>query len=877
VIAAYDLDVSPAASNNIYFVAIAGSVAGPLAAVYYYNLGASVGAWHNAVTDFGNASFPPVGANPTAMNSATSFRSVKFAPDGTLMALAEITANLQLHLVSLTAHNWDTGYLPGSFYPVGIEAFGAHTWRASAIAVGPDFSGSDQETQQTFIGASVTVSGTESGGIYRVDESGDVKEIKANTGIFSIDYDGTTVVAGAYMDNNVFRVTDPLSSSPSAASARSLKRIGIDTVSGTPDTFADMVIVHFAGENLFGGKSGSASALSKSTDSGNTWNDFTLMDSSNTDIDDLMIAPDASVKFQSSNDWNGTSGEVSIYRVSAAGTQRVLCVDQIPSTGHLNLLLRGISSDMDIVYAFDEGGTAIYQSSDGGVTRWSLKTTFPGTGAIGDLAVESASVIYAAGGQLIYKSTSSGSSWSSGVDTGVAIFSILSLGENQLVIGGQNTYVGWSTDGGATWTKNGPPIAGANFLVQATGLTATDYIFVAPFGGTAVYRANPTPFVEFKSMNLPAYATNVTTMDMLLTNGILYVIGSTPGVGTVRTDLYHTLAPSIPGSHTAALWGTLNDYTGGRMIAPVIQAAVTGTEIDLYSALAAPFNGVFYFTDIVSLPAPVLTGPADGSLFKIVSSMLADSQLVNFTWTRASPTITSYWLWLALDSGFTQIVTIESVPSNISPIDVVSFIGERGMFEPGLTYYWRINAETPFNGGFSETRSFTISPSEATVPDILSPANGTTITTTSPAFTWSASTSATLYDFQISELPGFETTVFTDQTTSPAEALPVTISLEVGKTYYWRVRAAQPVQGDWSNVGTFTIAAPPTSTSAPPPVTITQTSITIPIPTPTTTIITQPAPVTKEIAPAYIWAIIVIGAILVIAVIVLIVRTRRSV
>jgi hypothetical protein len=32
-----------------------------------------------------------------------------------------------------------------------------------------------------------------------------------------------------------------------------------------------------------------------------------------------------------------------------------------------------------------------------------------------------------------------------------------------------------------------------------------------------------------------------------------------------------------------------------------------------------------------------------------------------------------------------------------------------------------------------------------------------------------------------------------------------------------------------------------------------------------------------EIAPTYIWAIIIIGAILVIAVIVLIVRTRRSV
>jgi len=341
------------------------------------------------------------------------------------------------------------------------------------------------------------------------------------------------------------------------------------------------------------------------------------------------------------------------------------------------------------------------------------------------------------------------------------------------------------------------------------------------------------------------------------------------------------MAPAIPGTHTQALWGYQNGYTSGALTAPALQAAVTGTEIDLYTAQVnatiGNTKGVFYFMDIVSLATPALTGPADGALFKIVSTMLADSQLVNFTWTRASSRITQYWIWLALDKGFTQIVSIVPVSSAISPVDIVSYIGARGDFQPGLTYYWRVNAEQPFNGGFSETRSFTIAPSEATVPDILSPASGGTITTTSPSFTWSAVTSATLYDFQIAELPGFETTVFTDQTTSPAEALPVTISLEVGKTYYWRVRAAAPVAGDWSNVGTFTIVAPPTSTSAPPPVTITQTSITVPIPTPTTTVITQPPVVEKQIAPAYIWAIIIIGAILVIAVIVLIVRTRRSV
>jgi hypothetical protein len=73
---------------------------------------------------------------------------------------------------------------------------------------------------------------------------------------------------------------------------------------------------------------------------------------------------------------------------------------------------------------------------------------------------------------------------------------------------------------------------------------------------------------------------------------------------------------------------------------------------------------------------------------------------------------------------------------------------------------------------------------------------------------------------------------------------------------------------------------PPTPTPTPP---VTPTIIlptpTVILPTPTVVIPTQPTPTTvkEEISPAYIWAIIIIGAILVIAVIVLIVRTRRTV
>jgi len=106
------------------------------------------------------------------------------------------------------------------------------------------------------------------------------------------------------------------------------------------------------------------------------------------------------------------------------------------------------------------------------------------------------------------------------------------------------------------------------------------------------------------------------------------------------------------------------------------------------------------------------------------------------------------------------------------------------------------------------------------------------------------------------------------------------VTLERGATYFWRVRAIEPVEGDWSTIANFTVAE---EAPAPPdPVVVTTTQppdiiVEIPPAPPATVIEIPPAPAAEEIAPAYIWAIIIIGAVLVIAVIVLIVRTRRTV
>jgi hypothetical protein len=200
------------------------------------------------------------------------------------------------------------------------------------------------------------------------------------------------------------------------------------------------------------------------------------------------------------------------------------------------------------------------------------------------------------------------------------------------------------------------------------------------------------------------------------------------------------------------------------------------------------------------------------------------------------------------------------------------------VFLPGNTYYWRVAAATPIGSAFSETRSFTVQPTAATVPTIGGPVSGTSVNTLKPAFSWSPVSGTTSYKFQISEGTAFAAPIYDAEVSVAGAQLPLTVTLEDGKTYFWRVKALLPVEGDWSSIANFTVALP-VETTATPPVTVTNAppvTITIP-PAPAPTTITIPPPVENKINPAYIWVIIIIGAVLVIAVIVLIVRTRRTV
>jgi hypothetical protein len=299
------------------------------------------------------------------------------------------------------------------------------------------------------------------------------------------------------------------------------------------------------------------------------------------------------------------------------------------------------------------------------------------------------------------------------------------------------------------------------------------------------------------------------------------------------------------------------------------------------TAIDTAGNALMTFTDTLVDEAVTITGPVTETLVAM-NSITGNPNPITFTWNRVS-LATTYNHQIAFDENFTQLIYNGAAVGAGTPT-VAQTLGP-GLVAPGValtltpgnTYYWRVQANAPDLSPWSEVRKFTIQPGTASVPTIGSPANGANDAGVNPAFSWSPSSGATMYEFQLAVSTNFANPLYAD--TMAVTGVRPPVKLDPGTTYFWRVRAVEPVEGDWSTIANFTVAEE--AAPAAPPVEIIQTPppvIEIPAAPPAPVIEIPPAPpATEPIDSGYILAIIIIGAILVIAVIVLIVRTRRTV
>jgi photosystem II stability/assembly factor-like uncharacterized protein len=273
-------------------------------------------------------------------------------------------------------------------------------------------------------------------------------------------------------------------------------------------------------------------------------------------------------------------------------------------------------------------------------------------------------------------------------------------------------------------------------------------------------------------------------------------------------------------------------------------AVLMATPGGLFATGEVPFGDTAWLYKDTLTGSPAQTSPTDGS-----SSDRIDTGKV---------------AWDAMDGADEYVVKYDTDPGfSDNPQETTGEIASKVLtgLDGGKTYYWKVRAIKPTLSRWSDVWSFTTAlgapqwnPFVGGVPE--SPANGATNVSLSPSFAWNAADWATGYAFVLAKDAEFKDVVVSK---TGANALTATVylaeqPLAYSTTYYWKVQAVSKASSsEWATAVFTTMGQAPAPPEPPTP----------------------PTPPEPAGTPAYIWVIIGIGALLVIAVIVLIVRTRR--
>lgn len=459
-----------------------------------------------------------------------------------------------------------------------------------------------------------------------------------------------------------------------------------------------------------------------------------------------------------------------------------------------------------------------------------------------------------------------------------------------------NTFTGAS---GIGIRVTGGGIAAAPVNINTNTFTNLD-VALDVTGGTVSFKTNTadacglaisTTLLVGSPVIRDTGAVGITVLNNVLKNSKAYVGDSTTGTGTW---MFNDLTGSAKGFRCTAgvlnathnWWGVatgpaagansavfvdatyyLGSVSGNGTIAAGLSTLNASTTAGVVVDTAIAATGVAFPTTLIGV-ASYATNPASAA----PASTLAVKKYFDLFVTGLTPgthqisarfygTITSsseVWFWNGLTKSWAKcsiqgasttggyvFVTITGA-SNPSIIDTVG------------TVFVLVEAPPAAPAGAVIAQSPTLG------------AAGVPIDTT---FTWGAVPGAVSYVFEIAEEIGqIDKFYLKDEVAGPAvNAYKLLDNLKYDTQYWWRVQAVNAVgtKSAWT-VAFFTTAKEPVVVEVLPPVVIQQnppSEITLEIP---------PSPSPVQPIPSYLlWAVIGVGAVLVIAVIVLIVRTRR--
>jgi len=515
-----------------------------------------------------------------------------------------------------------------------------------------------------------------------------------------------------------------------------------------------------------------------------------------------------------------------------------------------------------------------------------------------DLAVKDSMTIYALDETgTVAMSDDYALGWHPAVDSLVGKGWTIVVWGDDILVGGQASDVSYSDDGGETFTEL-EDVAVANGYVTVafdSYYDANDTIYAAlACGGTdpdnGVYRwvidesdawydlrAEPTTF-QLTGSGSTTVTNEVNFTGLVLDNADGNPM-SGPDTGGVLYASYVDTSRTITGvarhltpaedivCRECGEWDYLIvGFTPGELFNMMPQAlkicgcltadsnsklfAIDGSA--RYDRVDAETGTVWSFEDCFAKDAPDLTSPAEGATiaadpctcFNVPFSLIWDRQC----------NACEYDIQIALDEGFTQVVTLGDIPDYLPPSGDDPSYPVSAILVCEFTYYWRVRSSKAETGQvihswWSEPRSLTIAPAAGAGVKLVAPEDGATdVAATDVSFSWSAVGSADKYDWKLSRNADLSAPIETKEGLTATACTYTGTALAYDTPYYWQVSALK----EGSVISTSTIGTFRTMEEPPPPVD------------------------EDEIeTPIWVWVVIAIGAALVIVVIVLIFRTRR--
>jgi hypothetical protein len=650
-------------------------------------------------------------------------------------------------------------------------------------------------------------------------------------------------------------------------------------------------------------------AWSWTFDDGDTWNQLSLIDTNIDYFSDVAVSPDCNkTMLVSINEASGCyCDSVWLYandNLSEAPEYtgkwlRTWCGQLDGDWGLLRLAPEETTGDN--VYLVDYDTSNVYWNDLETLACWDpIGSTV--VDHIVDLAAQDADTLYAldANGDVAMFDDDE---WQEAVDSEVDVGYTIAVWGDDIIVGGEDSDVSHSDDGGETFTEleDVATIAGYVTVAFDSYFDTNNTIYAAledADNDNGVYRWIIDESEDWKDLEAEPLESQIgisdaDTVDENVEVDFTGLVLDRPNPGNPMTSADN--GGVLYASYYGSWYG--HDFTGvARYLTPAEDVVckecgdwdylIEGLTIDVeefwawpdalkicgcleatsnsklfaidaeyyYDMVEGEEGAVWMFEDCYAKKAPEITSPADG--FVVPADPCAcDNIPFTLMWTRLCDAC-SYDIEFALDEEFTSLVL------DACEYDYTPSAGDAPAYQvPGVltcefTYYYRVRAIEAGTGQVIRSwwtepvRSVTVAPSTgAGEIDLVSPEPGATdVAIKNVGFSWDLTAEADAFDWVLDDNADFSSPV-EEQTGLSTTAYGCTQTLVYDTAYYWQVTAYNEGAAiSTSAVGTFRTMEEPPTDGGPPPVSET---------------------------PVWVWVVIAIGAVLVIVVIVLIFRTRR--